>query len=66
MVSYGVSLVLSNRKTGPTQYARFAHPILRCRPYQVPDLVGIATNGSDIDFLVSAPTPVQVQFREAT
>ena len=57
--------VLSDRKSRAPQHVRFAHPVLRRRPVEHPDLVAKPPNGSDVVFRVDGPPAVKRQLGKA-
>ncbi|MCE7011670.1 hypothetical protein LWC34_53995 [Kibdelosporangium philippinense] len=63
-VAHGAPLVLADGQAGPFEDVLFAHPVLGCRPHEVPDLGGVAADGADVAVLVGVPAPVELQLGE--
>lgn len=64
-VAHGPPLMLADRQASAFQDALFAHPVLRRRPGEVADLVGVAPDRPDVVLLVDLPASVKLQFGEA-
>lgn len=64
-VAHGPPLMLADRQAGAFQDALFAHPVLRRRPGEVADLVGVAPDRPDVILLGDQPAPVKLQLGEA-